>query len=81
MMGAGPQYFAFRGKMATVPAQEHTAQKIVDCFKAWLPVVSQTLKARLQEKAREQEAAARKLLRRQREAEERRLRINRNLKV
>jgi len=79
--GKPPQVFAFNGKQATVPAAEHDIPRIIEYFKLWLPAASLNLKAILEENAQKQDAARKEQLRREREAEERRLRILRNIKI
>jgi hypothetical protein len=81
VLGKGPNAFSFHGKQATVRAAEHEIQSVVDNFKVWLPQASHTLKSLLEQAAREQEAARREKLGHEREAEERRLRVNRNIKI
>ncbi len=81
MMGAPPERFTFRGATASVPAQEHSAQGIINYFKAWLPQATRVLKQRL-ESRRDQEANRRREeLKRQHLAEEQRMRVNSSLKV
>jgi serine/threonine protein kinase len=81
IMGAEPQRFSFNGANVTVPAQEHSAQMVIDHFKAWLPQATRVLRERLEGEVRRREAQSREQLKAQREAEERRLRVNRNLRV
>jgi serine/threonine protein kinase len=81
IMGAEPQRFQFSGATTSISVPEHSAQMVIDHFKAWLPQATRVLKQRLYEKARQEEARQREQLRQEREAEERRLRVNRNLRV
>ena len=76
-----PQVFAFSGDQATIRAAEHEVQLIVDNFKVWLPLASQTLKGHLERRAPEQEAAEKARLKREREVEEQRLRLLRNIRI
>lgn len=78
---AHPTAFNFNGAVAKVPAQEHDAQQIIDHVKRWLPQATTALKHRLHSEAvrREQEMQAK--LKRERQAEEQRLRVNRSLKI
>jgi len=76
-----PRVFSFSGNQATVTAQEHEAQPIIDHFKAWLQTATRVLKHRLQVQAQQRESERREQLRREREEEERRLRVNRNLRI
>lgn len=81
VMGKPPQLFSFRGNQATVGAQEHEVQMVIDNFKAWLPAASRTLKLLLEQKAQQEEAARKEQLRHQRNAEEQRLRVMRNIRI
>jgi serine/threonine protein kinase len=81
VVGKPPGVFQFSGNIARVSAMEHEAQGIIDFFKQWLPIATTTLRHQLQEEARQREAAQREQLRAQREAEERRLRVNKTLRV
>jgi serine/threonine protein kinase len=81
MMGKPPGSFVFNGNRAVVSAQEHEVQSVIDHFKGWLPLASRTLKSMLEQAVREQEAARKEQLRREREAEEQRLRILRNIRI
>lgn len=79
--GKPPQVFSFDGNRAFVAAEEYQIQLLIDNFKAWLPVASQTLKSRLEQAVQRAEAARKEQLRRERELEERRLRVRRNIKI
>ena len=80
-LGVGPEMFRFSNNTAVVVAQESDAQQVIDYFKDWLPQATQVLRQQLLADARQEEQARREALRREREAEERRLRVNRNLRV
>ncbi|MDP2816637.1 MAG: protein kinase [Rectinemataceae bacterium] len=79
--GRGPGTFSFNGRKANVASREHDAQDIINYFRQWLPVASRTLKYTLQQEARKKDEAQREQLRKERELEETRLRVNRALKV
>ena len=81
VLGKGPETFSFRNNIASVQAQEHQVQPIIDYFKAWLPLATSTLKANLGAQAAREEAERREQLRREGEAEERRLRVVRNIRI
>jgi serine/threonine protein kinase len=81
VMGKPPGTFVFNGNRAVVSAQEHEVQMVIDNFKQWLPEASRTLKGLLEQAAREQEASRREILRRDREAEEQRLRVLRSIRI
>lgn len=81
VMGIPPTSFRFIGATATVSCPEHSAQNVIDYLKQWLPMATALLKYNLENKAREAEARAKEELRRAREAEERNIRVNSNLKV
>jgi hypothetical protein len=69
------------GNQASVRAAEHEVQPLIEHFKTWLPIASRMLKAALEEKAQPQEAARKEQLRRERESEEQRLRVLRNIRI
>ena len=81
VMGKGPHMFQFSGNTASVSAAEHEAQPIIDHFKVWLPVATLVLKQDLENQA--QVAARRRSeeLRRARQEEELRLRVNTSLRI
>jgi hypothetical protein len=81
VLGKPPQVFSFHRNQASVGAAAHEIQLIIDNFKTWLPAATRTLKNRLEQAAQRDEAARKDQLRREREAEERRLRVMRNLKI
>jgi serine/threonine protein kinase len=81
MLGKGPQSFSFQGNQASVAAQEYQVQDLINHFKTWLPAASRTLKAILEDQAQRQEAARKDQLRHEREAEEQRLRVKRNIRI
>lgn len=81
VMGLGPETFSFQGKYAYVNASEHQVQAAIDHFKNWLPTATRTLKQILEQTIQRQEAERKKKLQREREAEERRLRVLRNIKI
>jgi serine/threonine protein kinase len=41
VLGAGPEYFRFKGDIASVNCQESSAQNVIDHFKDWLPRATQ----------------------------------------
>jgi len=81
ILGVDPYRFTFDGVNVSVPASEHVAQDVINNFKNWLPTATQVLKQRLEYEKRQEEAHRREDLRVQRETEERRLRVNRNLRI
>lgn len=81
VMGMGPETFSFQGNQALVDAQEHQVQPAIDHFKNWLPIATRTLKQILEQAVQRQEAERKKKLQLEREAEERRLRVLRNIKI
>ena len=80
-MNAPPQAFQFNGQEARVRSQEHEAQSIIDHFKNWLPQVSRNLKHHLEEQERQRQAELQNRLKRERAAEEQRMRVNRALRI
>jgi hypothetical protein len=81
VLGKPPQAFSFHENQASVDAREHEVQMLVDNFKTWLPTASRTLKFMLEHEAQQQETARKEQLRRDREAEEARLRVTRNIRI
>lgn len=81
VLGKPPSVFSFSGDQATIRAAEHEIQLIVDNFKVWLPLASQTLKGMLERRAQHQEAEEKARLKREREIEEQRLRVLRNTRI
>jgi len=80
-MGKGPEVFDFRENQASIHAKENQVQSIINHFKVWLPEATRILKYQLEQAAGQQKAARKNALRREREAEERRLRVMRNIKI
>jgi serine/threonine protein kinase len=81
VLGKGPEMFSVNGTEARISANEHDAQSIINYFKAWLPQVTRVLKQNLEARIREEDNRRKEQLRRDREAEEKRLRINQSLRV
>lgn len=81
VMGKGPGAFSFQSIKASVDAEEYEVQPIINHFKGWLPVATQKLKFLLKRAVQQQEAERKEQLRREREAEERRLRVMRSVKI
>lgn len=81
VMGVDPQRFSFTGATATVSVPGHSAQQVIDYFKAWLPKATDMLRYRLEQRAERERREREELLRRQREAEEQRKVINQSLRV
>ncbi len=77
----GPESFSFLGNLAKVNADESQIQLIIDNFKAWMPKVTSTLKYRLEQAAQRADSELREKLRREKEAEEKRLRVLRDIKI
>jgi hypothetical protein len=81
VMNKGQKAFSFNGNLATIGAPQHEIQLLIDSFKVWLPQATNTLKSKLEEAARKEESLRREQLRRAKEAEELRLRVNRNIRI
>lgn len=81
VMGAGPGLFSFAGEKASVRVPEQSAQDAINHFKEWLPKATQTLKVTLEHEAALNRTKLLEHLRREREAEEKRLRVNQSLKI
>jgi hypothetical protein len=52
--------FSFHGNQATIRAQDHEVQSVVNNFKSWLPLATRTLKAILETTARNEETERKK---------------------
>jgi len=79
--GKDPQTFHFEGKKVSITARESEVQLIIDYFKTWLPIATRNLRTQLEQAAIRQTAVNKENLRREKEAEELRLRINRQIKI
>lgn len=77
----GPGAFSFNGDKASVTAREHEIQAVIDNFKLWLPIATRTLRSRLEQAVQREAAAKRDRLRLEREMQEARLRVLRNIKI
>jgi serine/threonine protein kinase len=80
VMGIGPEAFRFQGTRATVGVGANDVQRVIDFFKDWLPRATMVLKTNLEQQARREEEQLREKLRRERQAEEERLKVTRNLR-
>ena len=81
LAGKDPRAFIFHGNTATVSAVENEIQQIIDYFKGWLPVASETLKSILEREAIGKDRAEKFALLQQLRAEEERLRINKRIQI
>ncbi|BDU72954.1 serine/threonine-protein kinase [Mesoterricola silvestris] len=81
VMGKGPETFFFKGNRATVAAQEYQVQQIIDLFKPWLPMATQRLRQKLEDANQRAEAERKTKQRQEREAEERRVNLLRNIRI
>lgn len=80
VMGYPPTAFTFNGAEARISVRDGAVQEVLDHFKQWLPTATQVLKRNLEREAEQEEYRAKEELRRQREGEETKLRINRALR-
>lgn len=81
LVGFDPGKFVFNGNQTVVSVREHEVQAVIDNFKNWLPIATQTLRQQLEHTARQKEAEEKEHLRREQEAEESRLRVMRQIKI
>lgn len=81
IMGIGPERFRFSGEKVSVICPEHSAQDAINYFKQWLPQATQVLKYQLEQEEKRKHDARVEQLRQEKEAEERRLRVNSSLKI
>ncbi len=80
VMGIPPERFQFNGNIARVQASHTDAQRVVDYFKQWLPNATSRLKLDLEQENRERRRRAQDALRIEKQHEEARLGVLRNLK-
>jgi hypothetical protein len=80
VMGKGPENFQFNGNKVSIYADENEAQRIIDYFKGWLPNIAQVYKSKIERDIREAEQKERNELKQRLSEEEKRLRVNTNLK-
>ena len=81
IMGVGPERFKFAGDRASVPVSGDSAQRAVDYFKSWLPLVNQIYAQQLQQELDKQDRAVRTELERAIRRREEAIQINTRLKV
>lgn len=81
IQGAQPEQFRIRGREARVPAREYDAQAILDTFKSWLPLATQTYARQLGNEKREEAERRRAELQAEREELERRERVRSSLRI
>lgn len=81
MMGVPPTAFRFKGADAEVSCRDGAAQGVIDHFKEWLPRVTAVLKHNLEQRIKRETADRLDRLARERDAEKRRLEVNRALKI
>jgi len=79
--GFPPESFQFNGNTATVACRDNEVQPIVDNFKAWLPRATIVLKEQLETAARKRVIQANERVRLEREAEEKLVRVNQNIRI
>lgn len=81
VMGKGPEAFHFHEDAASISAEEHDVQRIIDYFKGWLPLANRVYERRIREEAQESIRQARALLEAEIAQRERRERILKNIKI
>jgi serine/threonine protein kinase len=81
IMGNAPEDFSIHGNLASTRVSAHSAQQVVNSFKSWLPIATRVLRENLEAAARKAERRRLEELRRQREAEEERLRVLRSIRI
>jgi serine/threonine protein kinase len=79
--GIPPNAFKFSGHEARVAVPPYSVQNVVDHFKNWLPNATRVLYQRMQQEIERQEFEQREKLKRQRAAEEERLKVLRSIKI
>ena len=81
VLGKGPETFTFRGNKAVVIAADFEIQNIINYFKSWLPAATQKLKFLLERAIQGEQAERKDRLRRERDAEERKLKVMRSVTI
>lgn len=81
MWSKGPETFVVHGNAASVSADEHEAQEIINHFKDWLPLVNQKYKEIVIHEKNLREEQARHRLQAELEEEERIQRIRKSIKI
>jgi serine/threonine protein kinase len=76
-----PQAFQFDGNKAAVSIPDYDAQNAINHFKDWLPKATAVYKYNLENQAKYEAQRRQVQLQREREAEERRIKINQQLKI
>jgi serine/threonine protein kinase len=79
--GKPPALFSFSENVATIGAEDHEIQSVINYFKQWLPAASAALKYSLEQKALRSAADMAQRLRKERELEERRLRVLQTVRI
>jgi serine/threonine protein kinase len=80
VFGKGPEKFQFQGDQAKIFAEENDAQRIIDYFKQWLPIVHQVYERKLIEIAKKEEMDKKREIESKIAEEERKKKINASLK-
>ncbi|MBS2025081.1 MAG: serine/threonine protein kinase [Deltaproteobacteria bacterium] len=81
VLGKGPDRFRFSGTVASVSAEEHEVQQVINYFKEWLIVGTNRYRYEYEQAARRREADEREDLQRQRASAEARLRVLKTVKI
>jgi len=81
VMGKGPEVFHFHEDTASISAEEHEVQRIIDYFKDWLPRANRVYERRIREEAQESIKQARAQLEAEIAKREQRERILKNIKI
>lgn len=81
VMDMGSERFIFSDNKVSVSCREHNTQNAVDYCKQWLPRATRVLKNNLEQEEKRKHNECLEKLRHEKEAEERRLRVNNSLKI
>lgn len=81
VMFKGPEAFRLEGNRASVPAEEHEVQRIIDYFKEWIPTTTAIYKQRREQARDEAARRERQNLDREREELERQRRVKASTKI
>jgi hypothetical protein len=81
LIGAEPQRFTFKGKIASVPVRSDNAQTVIDHFKIYLQMATRGYQRDLNEAAARRDREERAALEAQKRAAEERAQVLAKLKI
>lgn len=81
VMGKGPERFNISGDTASIQAEEHDLQQIIDYFKDWLPIANRLYAQMIRNEIQEEQERQRRELQKKIEELERQKRVRASLKI